>query len=105
MQPRKHEDTKNVTKVGFVLISLFACAWVMAAAPETIKVDGGQITGAAADGVLESVQVAASFRGEEEDDLLSFIGHDDADTFFGDPAIPGFYLGEPGVGRRIGGAA
>src|SRR5450756_1510310 len=52
MQPRKHEDTKkHMKKIGLALVALFACAWVMAAAPDTITVDGGQISGASSDGV------------------------------------------------------
>ncbi|MCU1252807.1 MAG: hypothetical protein JWQ49_5836, partial [Edaphobacter sp.] len=61
--------------------------------------------GAAADGGAEGAEVAAGFRGEEEDDLLGLGGHGDGYALFADLFVPGLDLGEPVVGGRVGGAA
>ncbi len=61
--------------------------------------------GAAADGGAEGGEVAAGFRGEEEDDLLGLGGNGDGDALFANVFVPGLDLGEPVVGGRVGGAA
>ena len=61
--------------------------------------------GAAADGGAEGAEVAAGFRGEEEDDLLGLVGHGDGDALFADLFVPGLDAEEPVVGGRVGGAA
>ena len=61
--------------------------------------------GAAADGGAEGAEVAAGFRGEEEDDLLGLVGDGDGDALFADFFVPGLDAEEPVVGGRVGGAA
>ena len=57
------------------------------------------------DGFAEGAEVAAGFRGEEDQGLLSFIRDIDEDAFFTRGAGPGFNASEPVEGRRVGGAA
>ena len=84
MQPRRHEDTK---KIGLAFVALFACAWVMAAAPETVAVDGGQITGTASDGVrvYKGIPFAAppvgDLRWKAPQPVVAWGGVKHADTF------------------------
>jgi hypothetical protein len=61
--------------------------------------------GAAADGGAEGGEVAAGFRGEEEDDLLGLGGYGDGDAFFTNVFVPSLDLGEPVVRGRVGGAS
>ncbi len=61
--------------------------------------------GTASDGGAEGGEVASGFGCEEEDDLLGFVGDGDGDALFADFFVPGLDLGEPVVGRRVGGAA
>ncbi len=88
MQPRRHEDTKKDTKkIGLALFALFACAWVVAAAPETITVDGGQISGTASDGVrvFKGIPFAAppvgDLRWRAPQPVVAWSGVKNADTF------------------------
>jgi len=61
--------------------------------------------GAAADGGAEGGEVAAGFRGEEEDDLLGLGGDGDGNALFANLLVPGLNFGKPVVGGRVGGAA
>ena len=74
-------------KIGLVLVALFACAWVMAAAPDTITVDGGQISGASSDGVrvYKGIPFAAppvgDLRWKAPQPVVAWSGVKNADTF------------------------
>jgi hypothetical protein len=57
------------------------------------------------DGFAQGSEVAAGFRGEKEQRLLSFVGNDDEDALFADGAVPGFDALVPVGRRRIGGSA
>jgi len=61
-------------------------------------------SGTSADGGAEGGEVAAGFRGEEEDGLLGFVGDGDFDAFVTDGLGPGGDFDEPVIGGWVGGA-
>jgi para-nitrobenzyl esterase len=88
MQPRRHEGTKkNTKKIGVALIAMFACAWVMAAAPDAITVEGGKISGTVANGVrvYKGIPFAAppvgDLRWKAPQPVVAWSGVKNADTF------------------------
>lgn len=91
-------DTAHVGEIGFDTC-LFEAGF-----KEVLR-GANEDTGASADGGAEGREVTAGFRGEEEDDLLSLIGHSDGDAFFTNFFVPGLDQSEPVVGRRVSGAA
>src|SRR5262249_20810820 len=62
-------------------------------------------SGASLDGGTKGAEVAAGFRGKEEDGLLRLGGNSDGDAFFAHLLVPGLDSGEPVGGRGIGGSA
>ena len=88
MQPRSHEGTKAITKkITLALVTVSACAWVTAAGPSTIAVDGGRITGTTADGVqvYKGMPFAAppvgDLRWKAPQPVVAWSGVKSADTF------------------------
>ena len=94
MQPRKHEDTKKKREVEMLrprllLIAALACTYsfLAFAAPDTVKVDGGQITGTGADGVrvYKGIPFAAppvgDLRWKAPQPVVAWSGVKNADTF------------------------
>ena len=61
--------------------------------------------GLAAHGGAEAAEIAASFRGEKNQRLLSVFRHRYHDSFLADLFVPGFGACEPVVGRWVCGAA
>src|SRR6202012_2065556 len=57
--------------------------------------------GTAADGGLQSGEVAAGLRREKEDGLLCLLWDGDEDALFADVLLPGLNAGEPVLGRGI----
>jgi hypothetical protein len=61
--------------------------------------------GLATDGSAKRRESAASFRGEEDQSLRGFVGDGHPKTFLTNLLVPCLDLGEPALGRWIGGAA
>src|SRR5471030_1308792 len=88
MQPRNARNaTKRTKEIGLVLLTLSMCAWVTAAGPETIAVDGGQISGTSSDGVraYKGIPFAAppvgDLRWKAPQPVVAWSGVKNADNF------------------------
>jgi para-nitrobenzyl esterase len=117
MQSRKHENgnvnaTPAKTAKGSSLralrsislvVALFTCPWVLAraAAPETISIDGGQITGTVADGVhvYKGIPFAAppvgDLRWRAPQPVVAWSGVKQANTFGPDCMQTSYPAGSP----------
>ncbi len=70
-----------------------------------VGVGADEEAGAAFDGGAEGFKVTAGFGGDEEEGLLGVGGDGDGGAFRGVLLVPGVDLGEPVIGRLVGGAA